>query len=524
MEYGLIKDTTIQGIADSFREKDIVPKYERDEFTIFKYKSDNATSLDDPTPTEPKKTALRIIIPEAAKLRLELTLACSNPGGGNLGVLYVYKADTTVSYNSYMLGYQTPPTITMVADGNDIRIETGSQSVHNYYAFTVNIYPLDANGNPMTIYRDSERIAKYKPEELVEAINECPKLPPEYSFRLTGNITNLCAGGWDWFFDFYKDKITTEALTNLGSSFDGTKINKFNFVFNIANANYLSYTFRNMALLEESPKLRGVLDVTRNLNLDNFITGCSRIKSFEDLFTDDMLKDFNTIQCTGAYSCAKPIQFRGCTSLRTVPTWWYNFRLCEDSTAFPNYSYTIYYNMVGWCNSLDEIVNIPVWKCNAAQTTNMFNTAFDYAVRLKDITFETNDGQPIEVKWKTQTINLTTVGAGVGGGAVTVEQYSQFNGITKDKKVIDDATYQALKNDPDWYTEKPEYSRYDHDSAVRTINSLPDTSAYLASAGGTNTIKFTKNFGANTDAGAIETLTAEEIAVAAAKGWTVSLV
>jgi hypothetical protein len=68
-----------------------------------------------------------------------------------------------------------------------------------------------------------------------------------------------------------------------------------------------------------------------------------------------------------------------------------------------------------------------------------------------------------------------------------------------------------------------QYSRYNHDSAVRTINSLPDASAYLATTSGTNTIKFRGEAGSSTDGGAINTLTAEEIAVATAKGWTVSL-
>jgi hypothetical protein len=65
-------------------------------------------------------------------------------------------------------------------------------------------------------------------------------------------------------------------------------------------------------------------------------------------------------------------------------------------------------------------------------------------------------------------------------------------------------------------------SVYNHDSAVETINSLPDTSAFLAEAGGTNTIQFHSDQGANTEGGAIGNLTAEEIAVAAAKGWTVA--
>ena len=81
-----------------------------------------------------------------------------------------------------------------------------------------------------------------------------------------------------------------------------------------------------------------------------------------------------------------------------------------------------------------------------------------------------------------------------------------------------------LKNDSDWFTTNVAYRRYNHDSAVATINSLPDTSAYLASASGTNTIKFNGAAGSATDGGAINTLTEEEIAVATAKGWTVTLV
>ena len=98
------------------------------------------------------------------------------------------------------------------------------------------------------------------------------------------------------------------------------------------------------------------------------------------------------------------------------------------------------------------------------------------------------------------------------------------SGITADKQVVDDATYQALKNDPDWFTIDVNYSRYNHDSAVNTINSLPDTSAYLAANSGTNTIKFKGESGKLTDGGAINTLTETEIAVATAKGWTVSFV
>ena len=138
------------------------------------------------------------------------------------------------------------------------------------------------------------------------------------------------------------------------------------------------------------------------------------------------------------------------------------------------------------------------------------------------MTFELNDDNlPIQVNWKNQNISLNVY---VGFCPSTTYILNYNSGITADKEVKDDATYQALKNDPDWWTMKAEYSRYNHDSAVNTINSLPDTSAYLATAGGTNTIKFKGASGSLTDGGAINTLTEEEIAVAAAKGWTCSFV
>ena len=154
-------------------------------------------------------------------------------------------------------------------------------------------------------------------------------------------------------------------------------------------------------------------------------------------------------------------------------------------------------------------------------TSNFFTSFCGRCHRLKNLTFKTNsDGTPISASWSNQTIEFTDY----VGWAINKSFILDYNsGITADKQVTDDATYQALKNDPDWFTTNVKYSRYNHDSAVATINSLPDTSAYLATAGGTNTIKFKGASGSKTDGGAINTLTEEEIAVAAAKGWTVTL-
>ena len=351
---------------------------------------------------------------------------------------------------------------------------------------------------------------------------ECPPGPPESAFKLSGDISRLNWGGkWDWYFNLYGDKITTKDLTGLSYCFSGAaSLTKLPFVFNINGTYSMSDAFNGMTCLEESPKVRGNFDQNNFIELANLLNGCERVRDVNDLFEPEMLDCFAQMKCTSAFSCAKACNFYWCVSLRTVPEWFYKFKLCEESTSYPYSSYNLYNNCFYYCSALDEVRDLPVWRCQAAQTSNMFSNIFYYCTRLKDAMFETNpDGTPIETQWKNQTIELDV------GYAGTADSITYTNsGITIDKRVTDDASYQALKNDPDWFTTDVAYSRYNHDSAVRTINSLPDTSAYLASAGGTNTIKFYGPSGYKTDGGGCNTLTAEEIAVAAAKGWTVTLV
>ena len=206
-----------------------------------------------------------------------------------------------------------------------------------------------------------------------------------------------------------------------------------------------------------------------------------------------------------------------CYSLRNIPESFLK-NLYGRSTSYYN---NLFYRGFYYCFSLDEIRGLN-FNPNVTITSNLFYNTFDYCERVKDIIFDCNeDGSPKIIRVTNQTIDLTNR----TGSAVSSKDILNYNsGITADKEVTDDATYQALKDDTDWWTTKTGYSRYNHDSAVRTINSLPDTSAYLASAGGTNTIKFRGAAGSETDGGAINTLTEEEIAVATAKGWTVTLV
>lgn len=176
---------------------------------------------------------------------------------------------------------------------------------------------------------------------------------------------------------------------------------------------------------------------------------------------------------------------------------------------------------ISYLPSLDELVNFPLSNKAGVSTSNQFRN-IQVLCRIKNFTFETNNGQPYVVSWQNQKIDLTQAIGYTNSSYYTDKILNYNSGITADKEVKDAATYEALKNDADWFTESDRYSRYNHDSAVATINSLPDTSAYLAANGGTNTIKFKGESGKLTDGGAINTLTEEEIAVATARGWTVS--
>ena len=210
--------------------------------------------------------------------------------------------------------------------------------------------------------------------------------------------------------------------------------------------------------------------------------------------------------------------FYGCYKLRDFPSLIY-FNGINSSNGSSSFYYQCFYG----CRLLDEIVDIPV-SANS-HTGQSFSDMVYNNWRAKKITFIPNQTATM----KNQTIDMSAsiyVGYFPSYTDRELEQYylDAETGITMDTRVVDATTYEALKNNPNWWTSDVAYSRYNHNSAVETINSLPDTSAYLASNGGTNTIKFLGASGSATDGGAINTLTAEEIAVATAKGWTVTLV
>jgi len=337
---------------------------------------------------------------------------------------------------------------------------------------------------------------------------------PEEALVLTKNCSSkFCGNNWNWFINTYGDKITTKDITSAEKLFyesDTLTTIPFDFNFDSVNASYATMMFAYCGNLTSIGKIVNF----KVGQMSGFFQACYRLRvlpEFINLDTTTMNKN----------TTANLRIFNNCYSLRSIPEDLLKRIYTTTTSTYSHHFYDMFTNDA----SLDEIRGLSP-QGGQTLTSNVFQNTFSQCARVKEIIFDTQeDGTPYAVKWKSQTISLT----GAVGNCLNNLMYRNYmisynSGITTDKEVKDDATYQALKNDADWYTLNAAYSRYNHDSAVNTINSLPDASAYLATAGGTNTIQFRGAAGELTDGGAINTLTEEEIAVATAKGWTVTLV
>lgn len=287
----------------------------------------------------------------------------------------------------------------------------------------------------------------------------------------------------DWFLNKYQDKIQTQHIRIIQSAFDYFPLTTIPFKINMTPP----------------------FDDNRTDIYLQYLCQNSNVETLDNVFVlpDD----------PSSYTFVMGNCFYEANRLRTIPQ---DLLILSKylSTNGTGYSLCLFYYGFHKCFALDELVGIGVPNNghDKYMKTNRFSRTFNECRHLKRMTFEPNQ----TAEWASQTIDLTYQ---IGYGPVI------GYGFSSTKQIKDDTTYQALKDDPDSWTLDINYARYNRTSAVETINSLPDTSAYLATAGGeTNTIKFKGAQGAKTDGGAINTMTEEEIAVATAKGWTVSFV
>lgn len=363
---------------------------------------------------------------------------------------------------------------------------------------------------------------------------------PEEAFLISGKCGyRFINGGWDWFVKQYGDRVITKDITTAMYMFSNSNITKLPFEINfkdgggdcnymfegcqklisISSINFKHTSYYNIAHLFYNCNQIINIGNLENLypsEMNNMFQGCMRLRQLPE-FINLNLSRIHTYPYAGSASI-----FNNCASLRNISE-----EFLKQIYGVSTSPYSVHLNnSFNSCYVLDEIRGLN--PRTGIITANMFGSTnggtFSNCHRLKNIIFDTqDDGTPYIAQWKLQAIDLSSY----IGYEYNIDNHKRivgFNsGITMDKQVTDDETYQALKNDPDWWTSDVAYSRYNHDSAVATINSLPDTSAYLAEKGGTNVIRFAGASGSATDGGAINTLTEEEIAVAAAKGWTVAL-
>ena len=491
-----IKEETLNALGDAIRGKGMIPQtrvdnipYPAYEFDIDYQVSSGSSGMCVSSQTWEKITGLA-----SAKVTYD------HIGCDSRYAVYVWTKSTGVA------AQDCPPGETIITGLNGyFRYQ---YNVYDYAKYTkghVKIEFFDADGNPLTY---TETVTnKITVAQMANTINdfEIPVAPPEDKFKLTGICQYMFYGdNWSWFFDLYKDKITTEDLSVVSWMFkDATKIKQIPFTFNVKGSTI--EMFSGCYYLESIGDFVDCeLEQTRNM-----FSQCHNLRYLPNFVN-------TTWYNSGSYAYCREM-FTGCHSLRQIPEEFlklFNGSWTGSSSHFLN-------KTVGECYVLDEIKGLVPG--TGTCTSNIFGNNFVSCFRLKDILFAKSDtNAPIVANWKSQIIDLTT---SIGWSNQPASYITGKNsGITADKQVKDDVTYQALKNDPDWFTLDVGYSRYNHDSAVNTINSLPDTSAYCAANNGTNTIKFKGESGSKTDGGAINTLTEEEIAVAAVKGWTVTLV
>lgn len=357
--------------------------------------------------------------------------------------------------------------------------------------------------------------------------------------NLATEISNLSTGGSAGFEQIKIDNMRSFNEDGLRSSFFTTYANYFKY----RNVKDYYQAFYNVNNLQD---LSGIEVIYRNTEP---ISNVSMQRAFAGSGIRKLFNIVKSVESTATISLSHTgAMFQGCHYLREIPETFFDafdvsnlsnsykmFEQCMSLRYIPGNmiknlswsgNYHFYKNAFSYCYNLDAITKLPLYSNNIySEDSNMFSQTFDYCNRLSRVMFHMPKVEgvavPGTIRWSNQTIDLSQyVGYAPNSGNIT--DYN--SGITADKQVNDDATYQALKNDPDWFATDINYSRYNHNSAVETINSLPDTSAYLATNGGTNTIIFSANSGTKTDGGAIGNLSEEEIAVATAKGWTVQLV
>ena len=361
----------------------------------------------------------------------------------------------------------------------------------------------------------------YSPAEMATAISnistgQTVETLPSSFLNLTGNIQELFQGVYGKKMIRYASsgQITTTNIEDITDMFanisiygDAAYTALSHFILNFKDgSNSLSYNgywnaaraFQNADHLEYLPTFN--FNNTGFYNCQNMFQGCYQLKSVDQFMNNGLF--LNNTQ--GIYWA----MFQNCQNLRRIP------HLEKLGSQISSYSSHFYNTGLQNCFKLEEALNIPVDNVPLSHA-NTFRSFVANNFTLSRFTFVSTAGTTgLTAQWKSFTLDLSTY-----VGYWSLSYNAQNEALNDNIPFVNSAeTYQQYKNGV-YYTHDVAYSRYNHTSAVETINSLPDCSGT-----GTCYIKFKGDSGSGTDGGAISNLTSAEIAVATAKGWTVQIV
>lgn len=465
-----IQDTTLSAIADAIREKQGIVPITSGILAGGQDRGNFEPVLNNLTPGGIYKL---IITPTYVRKGAEgYFYAGGNASGVKISDKVIFEEGITQEF-----------ILSLPEDGNDI----------NYYWVQNKGYQLKGTYTLEEIDENGDSVYAIKPTEMADAINEMLIIPEE-AFYLSGDCSYKFAyGSFNWLIDAVGDKMAVkDNIYGTGIFQQNASIKEIPFSLKVTKGADLNSCFYGCWELTASPEITGCAGGSK------MFCECKKLLS---------LNNTQLSYTTSLTSIAVEDMFRQCYSLRNIGNFFDNF-----PSVFPGKSIYGFYRTFENCYSIDEL-NLP-FVYSTYNNSYGFNRCFSYCFRLKELTFR--EGEITAANYKGATIDLSDC---VGYQTTSANYLTQY-GFTNNTRVVDDETYQALKDHPDYWTSLMAYSRYNHNSAVNTLNSLPDCSSLSVS----NTIKFKGEAGSATDGGAINTLTEEEIAVATAKGWTVSLV
>lgn len=336
------------------------------------------------------------------------------------------------------------------------------------------------------------------------------EIPEKMTINLGGYY--LFSGDWaSWLLNDYADRIYSinaqaynEMFSNCPTLVNaGITITPASSMF---SAGDMGSMFNGCYKVKTLPTINGEFLCS---SIASIFFNCYELEEIPETFYQNINFD-EILESTYSWSTLGSSRFYNCRKLREIPN-----ELLVNGQYSTNYGSSTYYRSFYNCYNLDRLENLPVAPTMAAMTSNMFSgSTMATCFQLKAFTFETNeDGTPIVVQWNKQDIQLFGSNSTYDDSVTTI--YKERRGA---EHMNADPT-----TDPDawWGSGYANYSGYDHDAAVATLNSLPDASAYLATqSSGANYIRLPGAAGGKYSA-AVNTLTDAEIAVATAKGWTV---